>query len=134
MDFDHWFNALKTDDYFDYKKPFYWLDTGNSRKTGQLLLGSKRIEQPSSNIYKTCDKLKTIVERFGDIVEHDTKEQQGDSCSYRIKLSEQSLFINDLVSVLAGDLLLELLIDININKQGAFVNMESFKVNPIQFN
>ena len=131
MDFDTWFSKSTYDQRAEYKQPYYWLDLGNNRKQGQLLLGSLPIEQAKSNSYETVSKLKTVSERFGDLQKHDTPELQGESCSYGAKLQEQSLFINDLLTVLAADILLELLTEYKIHKQGAFVDINTFRSNPI---
>lgn len=130
-EFNVWYNSDDVYSSYDFNKPFYWLDLGNSKKQGQFVLGSKKIEQPKSNKFNTIDKLKTIVERFGTTEKHDTIEIQGNSCSYNSKLNQQSLFINDIMSVYATDLLFELIHTKRITKQGAFVNLETFKTNPI---
>ena len=131
-DFNDWFLSLKSEDkYFEYEKPFYWLDLGNAKKKAQFVLGSLPIKQPTSKRFEVIEKLQTIVEKFGKMEKHDIIEIQGNSCSYNGKLEEQSLFINDTISVYASDLIFELLHKKNINKQGSFLNMENYKSNPI---
>jgi PRTRC genetic system ThiF family protein len=128
--FNDWF-LKNQNNYNNYLQPYYWLDLGNSRKQGQIVLGSVTIEQPKSKIYKTKNKLKSIVELFGKTQKHDTIELQGNSCSYNSKLHQQSLFINDVISAFASDLLFELIHNKMTEKQGMFLNLENFKSNPI---
>ena len=62
---------------------------------------------------------------------HDTEEYQGRGCAYADKLKEQSLFINDVLVAHASDCLFRLLYHKQIQKHGAFVNLESGRVNSI---
>ena len=130
--FNDWFLSNDKMNVSDYKTPYYWLDLGNSRKKGQIILGSLEIEQPTSENYTSISKLETIIELFGKTEQHDTLEIQGNSCSYNGKLQQQSLFINDAISVYASDLLFELINEKMLQKQGLFLNLENFKSNPIK--
>lgn len=130
--FNKWFIKLKANTYLaEYKTPYYWLDLGNARKKAQFVLGSLKIEQPKSERFDVINKLDTIIQKFGDLLKFDTIEIQGNGCSYNAKLEEQSLFINDAISVSASDLIFELIHKKYINKHGAFLNMDNFKSNPI---
>lgn len=131
--FNDWFLSLENKvNGYSYEKPYYWLDLGNSKKKSQIVLGSLPIKQPNSKKYKTIPKLKTIIECFGKTEVYDTVELQGNSCSYNGKLEQQSLFINDAISVFAADLIFEILNTKMIQKQGVFLNLEDFKSNPIK--
>lgn len=130
-EFNDWFLSLNNETNMEYKTPFYWLDLGNAKKKAQFVLGSLPIEQPTSNKFELIKKLQTVVEKFGKFEKHETFEIQGNSCSYNGKLEEQSLFINDTISVYASDLIFELLHKKHIDKQGAFLNMETYKSNPV---
>lgn len=130
-EFNSWF--LNNDNnYSSFNKPYYWLDLGNSRKSGQIVLGSLEIEQPKSEKYNTINKLNTIIELFGNTKKHDTIELQGNSCSYNAKLNKQSLFINDLLSVYGSDILFELIYNKKLQNQGVFINLENLKSNSIK--
>ena len=59
--------------------PFYWLDLGNGQRTGQAILGSNRIPQPSSSEYETIEYLPIITEQFNFSKVKD--EDSGPSCS-----------------------------------------------------
>ena len=117
----------------DYETMFYWLDMGNSRNTGQFVLGTlfdeeRKMERED---FEMVDKLKNIIDFFPDLDAHDTPNLQGEGCTYSDKLNEQSLFINDVLVAHASDCLFRLLYHKQIQKHGAFVNLESGKVNSI---
>jgi len=117
----------------DYQTNYYWMDLGNSRDTGQFVLGSLFEEQREvqRDDFEMVDKLKNIIDFFPDLDAHDTQTLQGYGCSYADKLNEQSLFINDVLAAHASDCLFRLLYHKQIQKHGAFVNLESGKVNSI---
>lgn len=99
---------------------YYLIDCGNGKDFGQVIL---------SDVNK---KLKNINDFFGrDLSKFDTKERQGDGCSYRIKLEEQDLFINDLVSIYAVNIIKDLIINKRIYYQGVFFNTTEFLTNKI---
>lgn len=117
----------------EYQTMFYWLDIGNSRDTGQFVLGTLFDEERNMDRedFEMVDKLKNIIDFFPDLDAHDTPRLQGAGCAYSDKLNEQSLFINDVVVAHASDCLFRLLYHKQIQKHGAFVNLESGRVNSI---
>lgn len=117
----------------DYSTMFYWLDMGNSKNTGQFVLGTlfeeeRKIERED---FEQVGKLKNIIDFFPDLDAHDTPTLQGAGCAYSDKLNEQSLFINDVLVAHASDCLFGLLYHKQIQNHGAFVNLESGRVNSI---
>ncbi|SNZ01442.1 PRTRC system ThiF family protein [Flagellimonas pacifica] len=117
----------------EYRTMFYWMDIGNSRDTGQFVLGTlfdgeRKMERED---FEMVDTLKNIVDFFPDLDAHDTPTLQGAGCAYSDKLNEQSLFINDVLVAHASDCLFRLLYHKQIQKHGAFVNLESGRVNSI---
>ncbi|ASV32339.1 MULTISPECIES: PRTRC system ThiF family protein [Maribacter] len=117
----------------EYQSMFYWLDIGNSRDSGQFVLGTLFEEERKTERedFEMVDKLKNIIDFFPDLDAHDTPNLQGRGCAYSDKLNEQSLFINDVLVAHAADCLFRLLYHKQIQKHGAFVNLESGRVNPI---
>ncbi len=116
----------------EYQTMFYWLDIGNTRDTGQFILGSLFNEKRDIGTdFETVGKLKNIIDFFPDLDAHDTPTLQGAGCAYIDKLKEQSLFINDVLVAHASDCLFRLLFYRQLQKHGAFVNLESGKVNPV---
>jgi PRTRC genetic system ThiF family protein len=48
-------------------KPLYWMDFGNSRDTGQVVLSTvATIKQPTSKKFRTVEKLPLVTEEFKD--------------------------------------------------------------------
>lgn len=116
-----------------YHQPYYWMDYGNSQKTGQVVLGSLQdIKQPKRKEHLRED-LPTVLELFPDILAHDTEAEQGPSCSLAQALSKQDLFINSILAQFGNDLLWKLFREAKISMQGAYINLTSFRVNPITF-
>lgn len=113
----------------DWEIPYYWLDLGNSAKSGQVVLGSsKHTEQPKSKKYKTIAKLPTIDKEF-DL--KSIKEDNEPSCSVAEAIEKQDLFINPIVSYMALNLLWKLLKDYSITHRGYYINLDTGKTNPI---
>lgn len=111
----------------------YWLDTGNTKKRGQVVIGSiRKIKQPAKSKYKCIAKLPTLLDLFPNIEEHDQEEIQGPSCSVPQALARQDLFINSLIAQYAGDLLWNTLKEGFTLYNGEFINLESKKANPIR--
>ncbi|GMN05478.1 MAG: PRTRC system ThiF family protein [Bacteroidota bacterium] len=117
----------------EYQSMFYWLDIGNCRDSGQFVLGTLFEEERNMERedFEMVDKLKNIIDFFPDLDAHDIPRLQGAGCAYSDKLNEQSLFINDVLVAHASDCLFRLLYHKQIQKHGAFVNLESGKVNSI---
>jgi PRTRC genetic system ThiF family protein len=113
----------------DWEKPYYWLDLGNSNKSGQVILGSSHhVEQPKSKKYKTIKHLPTITEEF------DLKNIEDDnepSCSIAEAIEKQDLFINPIVSYMGLNLLWKLLKEYSITHRGYYINLETGKTNSI---
>lgn len=104
--------------------PYYWLDMGNTRDSGQVVLGTILHSKNSTS-------LPTIKKLFSNLRKYESKKQQGLSCSVAQSLLEQDLFINSAITNFAAELLSKLLRDKIIQFHGCFVNLSKFKVNPI---
>ena len=103
---------------------FYWIDCGNGKDFGQVVIGSLNIPQPKSK-HKTVSKLETIIEKFGNLKEFETEEIQGmESCSLEASLSKQDLFINDLIAVHACDIIWKMLRHKYLEVNGCIVNLQ----------
>jgi molybdopterin-synthase adenylyltransferase len=84
----------------------YWLDFGNDRDTGQVILG-----EPLNAVNKRSRaRLRTAPELFPEIADASLAEDEGPSCSARESLERQGLFVNDGVAVLGLNLLAQLLV------------------------
>lgn len=112
-----------------YGDAFYWMDLGNSKNTGQCILGSKAIRQPLAE--NVVPVLPTIIDRFPNIDTDENQERQGNSCSYAARLEEQDLCINDCLSAQAHALLWKMFTVGVIQQGGFFLNLDNFRSNPI---
>ena len=117
----------------DFKKLYYWMDAGNGKDFGQVVLSTvDHIDQPDNKKYTTVDFLPSVVDRYGDLVEHDNKKTQGmDSCSFVESIMQQDLFINDAIAVQACQLLWRLLKDYNIGMPGVIINQAAGQQRPL---
>jgi PRTRC genetic system ThiF family protein len=115
---------------YDYSKPLYWLDFGNTQNTGQVILGTfGEIKQPQSKKYIPVGKLPCITECF-DLTEINEKKS-GPSCSLAEAIEKQDLFINSALANIGAKLLWKLFREGMTNQAGAFLNMDTLKMNPI---
>ena len=112
-----------------YLKKLYWLDFGNTRSSGQAILGSKEIKQPASEKYCTVGSLTFATKQFD--YSQINEEGSGPSCSLAEALTKQDLFINSTLAQLGCGLLWKLFREGLIEYRGLFLNMNTMKVNPI---
>jgi len=117
-----------------YVQPFerfiYWLDFGNTRNTGQVVLGSVDVGQPVSEKFKTAGRLPFVTDLFDytKIIEKDSEP----SCSLAEALNRQDLFVNSTLAQLGCGLLWKLFRECIIEYQGVFLNLMTMKTNPIK--
>lgn len=120
-------------DYHSYGQnlPYYWLDFGNTQKTGQVILGNiRKIDQPQVEDIETVADIKTIAEMFDLSKVKD--DDSGPSCSLAEALQKQDLFINSTLAQIGSALLWKLLSSGSIDYHGAYLNLETMNVNPIK--
>lgn len=61
----------------------YWMDFGNSRSSGQVILSTiDKIRQPASELYRTVEELPLMTEEFKDLLSASEKEGNTPSCSF----------------------------------------------------
>ena len=112
-------------------KPFYWMDFGNGKNSGQVVLGSVRtVKQPVIEGIETVSNLKTIGELHD--LSQVNEEDSGPSCSLAEALTKQDLFINSTLAQIGCAILWKLLSSGSIDSHGAYLNLESMNVNAIK--
>ena len=113
----------------DYKSSYYWIDCGNGKDFGQVVVSTiGDIKQPKESEYELIPSLKTVVDIFGDLEAFDDVEHQGiENCSFRESIERQDLFINDIISTLASDMICKLLRYKYLTHQGVVVNQASLQ-------
>jgi PRTRC genetic system ThiF family protein len=99
----------------------YWLDFGNDRDTGQVILG----EPLNTTNKQSRARLRTAPELFPEIADVRLAEDEGPSCSARESLERQGLFVNDGVAVLGLNLLAQLIVGGSIRSTRTHVNFSS---------
>lgn len=112
-----------------YEKPIYWLDFGNTQNTGQAILGTiSTIKQPKKKL-NTQGNLPTICDMF-DLTQVNERDS-GPSCSVAEALRKQDLFINSTLAQAGCALLWKLFREGILEYHGVFLNLSTFKTNPI---
>lgn len=107
----------------------YYLDFGNSRDTGQVVLGQV---SNSGRKLNPEGKLPHVGELFPEAIDPslDANDDQP-SCSIAEALEKQSLFINRAVTVHGMNLLWKLFRHRELTEHGCFVNLASGQTRPI---
>jgi PRTRC genetic system ThiF family protein len=105
----------------DHQINMYWLDFGNTRDKGQVVLGCC-LEDPKY-------KLPTSYELM-DFESVDEMEQ-GPSCSLAQALSRQDLFINSTLANLGCNILWKLFTQGSLDHHGLYLNLQTMSVRGI---
>jgi PRTRC genetic system ThiF family protein len=110
----------------------YWMDFGNSRDSGQVLLSTLgEIGQPESKKFNTVSVLPTIIGEFNGLLE-DSIEDDGPSCSLAQALGRQDLFINSALADLGASLLWTMFSEGMLRYRGFFLNLGGFRATGIK--
>lgn len=110
----------------------YWIDFGNNRDSGQVLLSTVgNIKQPKSTKFKAFSHLPSVTEEYKQTLLN-TKENTQPSCSMVEALAKQDLFINTALSALGSSLIWSMLTEGMIFNRGFFLNLRSLKSEPIK--
>lgn len=106
----------------------YWLDTGNTRDTGQVVLGTlQEIKQPSGDDCSAILPAITELYDFGAVKEKDS----GPSCSIDAALRQQDLMVNTMTASWALHLLWEGFRKGFLTNHGCFIDLKTYRVNPL---
>lgn len=113
------------------ESPIYWMDFGNAQLTGQVFIGTVRnkIKQPTSDEYMPVPKMNVITEevKYSAVKEKDS----GPSCSLAQALEKQDLFVNSMLAQVGCDILWKMFKEGRTLYRGAYVNLNTLRVNPI---
>lgn len=114
----------------DYLKNYYWLDCGNGRNFGQVILGTLQgIDQPKKSVYNCQKYLPSVIDIYGELEQYNTQETQGiEGCSMAESLAKQDVFINDEIAIQAVKIIQQLVRNYRISYHGAVVNQRTNKV------
>lgn len=107
----------------------YWLDIGNDRSSGQVILGS--INMDSYRGYKETKDVQPNLPCFTDEFKGVKSTRMKHSCSTAEALMHQDLFINKILATYASQILWDLLKDRMIKIRGMYLNLENMQTRPM---
>lgn len=114
-----------------YSACHYWLDLGNQDATANCILG----QPPNTHRRKLGEntpRLPCVTELFPELLDETIPDDNRPSCSVRVSLTAQGLFINDVVVRFASHLLYELFSRGRIAQHGVLINLDSKRCGPIE--
>jgi PRTRC genetic system ThiF family protein len=113
--------------------PKYWLDFGNSRFTGQVILSTVgEVKQPESKKFRTQGFLPMVTDEFMELLEAGEKKDGNHSCSASGALEEQDLFINATLAYAGVELLKKMFREGILFDRGFFLNLKDFRTQPLK--
>jgi PRTRC genetic system ThiF family protein len=118
---------------YDRNRPLYWMDLGNSKYTGQVLLSTiGELRQPTSEKFDAVGNLPFVTETFKSLLETADITDDTPSCSLAEALTKQDLFINSSLAQMGSSLLWQLFREGIIFNCGFFMNLRDFRTTPIK--
>lgn len=121
------------DENLHFNAPKYWIDFGNSKNTGQVIISTvSPIPQNASDKFIPVDYLPLITDEFKDGLISSEIEDTTPSCSLKEALQKQDLFVNSVLARLGCSLLWKMFRNGFILKRGLFMNLETLRVNPLK--
>jgi PRTRC genetic system ThiF family protein len=114
--------------YSDYD---YWLDLGNTEATAQVILGQPQ-QRRSPHQPSQGPRLPCVTELFPELLDATTPEDNQPSCSVRMSLASQGLFVNDVAVRFAAQMLYELFSKGRLSAHGVIINLDSKRTGPME--
>ncbi|MEO6610718.1 MAG: PRTRC system ThiF family protein [Chitinophagaceae bacterium] len=112
---------------------YYWMDFGNSQKTGQCVLGTLHPVKQKRSEHHTRSSLQTVTKKFRVLTKMMGKDDDpGPSCSLAEALEKQDLFINSTLAEFGCNIIWKLFKEGMITHHGCFVNLDTLTANPIK--
>ncbi len=105
----------------------YWLDLGNTEASAQVVLGQGLQRAAGEGTLR----LPCVTELFPELLDANVPDDNQTSCSVRVSLASQGLFINDVAVRFAAQLLYELFSKGRLCQHGVVVNLASKRAGPI---
>lgn len=115
------------------EEPKYWMDFGNSRQTGQVILSTiGEIKQPDSEKYETVAVLPMVTDEFGELLRQSEQTDDTPSCSLAEALEKQDLYINSTLAQMGCALLWSMFRYGMTENRGFFLNLKNFQTQPLK--
>jgi len=109
----------------------YWIDTGNTRNSGQVILGTLGEIQQPKKFRNTASKLPHAADLYPDMAKQEKKAIQGPSCSLEQALERQDLFINRFVASCAVEIIWKMFRYGHLDIHGAFIDTKTLNIRPM---
>lgn len=109
----------------------YWLDLGNTEATAQVVLGQPGGRHPAAQLRQGL-RLPCVTELFRELLDDTMPEDNQPSCSVRMSLASQGLFVNDVAVRFAAQVLYELFSTGRLSAHGVVINLASKRTGPIE--
>ncbi|MCD8739036.1 PRTRC system ThiF family protein [Mucilaginibacter roseus] len=111
----------------------YWMDFGNSRSSGQVILSTlEKIKQPASELYRPVETLPLVTDEFKELLSASEQADHTPSCSLAEALTKQDLFINSALANCGASLLWQLFREGLLFNRGFFLNLREFRTQPLK--
>jgi len=118
---------------YERNRPLYWMDLGNSKDTGQVVLSTVgKIKQPESKKYEPVGELPFVTELYKDLLENADANDNTPSCSLAEALTRQDLFINSTLANMGSSLLWQLFKEGILFNCGFFMSLSDFRTQPVK--
>lgn len=116
--------ALHARVFHPYAHYRYWLDLGNTESTAQVVLGQATESGDGP-------RLPCVTELFPELLDARIADDNRPSCSVRMSLAAQGLFVNDIAVRFGAQLLYELFSRGRIAQHGVVVSLDAKRSGPI---
>ncbi len=124
---------IKENGRYSQNRPVYWLDFGNSRNSGQVILSTVgELHQPQSEKFIPVGNLPFVTEEYGDLLTQSEQSDDTPSCSLADALEKQDLFINSTLAQMGCSLLWNLFRNGMTDTRGFFLNLKDFRTQPLK--
>jgi PRTRC genetic system ThiF family protein len=118
---------------YERNRPLYWMDLGNSKDTGQVILSTiGNHKQPDSKKYEPVGNLPFVTETFKELLKTADATDNTPSCSLAEALTKQDLFINSTLANMGSSLLWQLFKEGLLFNRGFFMNLHDFRTQPLK--
>jgi len=119
--------------YHGRNRVMYWLDFGNSRSSGQVILSTlEKITQPKSDLYQPIETLPLVTDEFKELLNNSEQADNTPSCSLAEALTKQDLFINSALANCGASLLWQMFREGILFNRGFFLNLQDFRTQPLK--
>ncbi|RZM28063.1 MAG: PRTRC system ThiF family protein [Pedobacter sp.] len=110
---------------------WYWMDFGNGKHTGQVLLSTiGAVKQSKSKKFRPVGNLPFVTEEYRVLLDNQSEEDMP-SCSLAQALDKQDLFINSGLATMGASLLWSMLRMGILEYRGLFLNLADFRSTPV---